>query len=66
MSDSVSAMDDVPMDMLNENALMDIEAVDEQASEYSTSVVLDSRRRLKRCLEDRQLEKDLRDFDFDI
>lgn len=66
MSDSVSSTDELSIDMVNEGLLIDVEELDEEMSNHLTSSPIDSRRRLERCIEDRQLEKDLREFDFDI
>ena len=54
------------MSVINENVLLDMDDLDIEDQGVGGSVALDSRRRLERCLEDRQLEKDLREFDFDI
>lgn len=66
MSNSVSSVDNLSMEMINESVLINIDDLDEQEANHQVSPVLDSRRRLERCLEDRQLAKDLREFDFDI
>lgn len=63
MSDSISTVDELSMD---DTVLIDIDTLDEEGVNHQVSSVIDSRRRLERCLEDRQLEKDLREFDFDI
>lgn len=66
MSDSISTVDDLSMDVINESVLMELGELENESQLTNRPVVLDSRRRLERCLEDRQLEKDLREFDFDI
>ena len=66
MSDSVSSVDDFSMDAINENILIDIDDLDGTNTDHHSSITLDSRRRLERCLEERRLAKDLREFDFDL
>ena len=66
MSDSISTVDELSMDIINENVLIEMDELSSEDGGSIAPIALDSRRRLERCLEDRQLAKDLREFDFDI
>jgi len=66
MKNSSNKIDDFSTESVNENILIDTAEIDQEISKYSVSSVMNTRRRLERCIEDRRLAKDLRDFDFDI
>lgn len=66
MNNPSKTADDLSTDVINQNILLDTAEVDQELSKCALSCVLDSRRRLERRIEERQLEKDLRVFDFDI
>lgn len=66
MSDVMSPVDMSLEDVIDEQALGQSDGFLPAEIIRNTRIKLDARRRLERCLEDRQLAKDLREFNFDI
>jgi hypothetical protein len=65
MSDTMSSSVDDFIEISDEEAINDAELETEPGS-IKTIAQIDSRRRLEERLAERQLEKDLKEFDFDF
>jgi hypothetical protein len=61
MNDALNTSNDVSLDDLDDNDIDDV-----SVDECNTSISIDVRRRLEEKIAERQLEKEMREFDFDF
>jgi len=61
MNDALNTSNDVSLDDLDDNDIDDV-----SVDECNTSISIDARRRLEEKIAERQLEKEMREFDFDF
>lgn len=61
MNDALNTSNDVSLDDLDDNDIDDV-----SVDECNTAISMDVRRRLEEKIAERQLEREMREFDFDF